>query len=138
MRERQEIEKAQAVSVQNKNPQELFPPTPERIFDRKVFEALCEAHCSPYEIERIMRLTKDDLQVMCMLEYKESFTSLWDRYKCSTLATLRRNQFRLAESSASMAIWLGKVYLGQKDLAEAEGHAVVGKLLIDVIKKMKD
>ena len=33
--------------------------------------------------------------------------------------SLRRNQFRLAEKSATMAIWLGKQYLGQKDQVEA-------------------
>jgi hypothetical protein len=31
------------------------------------------------------------------------------------LASLRRKQFTMAESNASMAIWLGKQYLGQKD-----------------------
>ena len=30
-------------------------------------------------------------------------------------ASLRRKQFAMAESNASMAIWLGKQYLGQKD-----------------------
>ena len=34
-------------------------------------------------------------------------------------ASLRRSQFRLAEKSATMAIWLGKQYLGQKDQVEA-------------------
>ena len=33
--------------------------------------------------------------------------------------SLRRNQWRLAEKSATMAIWLGKQYLGQKDQVEA-------------------
>lgn len=30
-------------------------------------------------------------------------------------ASLRRKQFAMADSNASMAIWLGKQYLGQKD-----------------------
>ena len=33
--------------------------------------------------------------------------------------SLRRNQWRLAEKNATMAIWLGKQYLGQKDQVEA-------------------
>lgn len=32
--------------------------------------------------------------------------------------SLRRSQFKLAEKNAAMAIWLGKQYLGQKDLQE--------------------
>ena len=33
--------------------------------------------------------------------------------------SLRRSQWRLAEKSATMALWLGKQYLGQKDQVEA-------------------
>jgi hypothetical protein len=32
--------------------------------------------------------------------------------------SLRRMQFRLAEKNSSMAIWLGKQYLNQKDAAD--------------------
>ena len=32
---------------------------------------------------------------------------------------LRRNQFKLSEKSASMAIWLGKQYLNQRDNTES-------------------
>lgn len=32
--------------------------------------------------------------------------------------SLRRSQWRLAEKNASMAIWLGKQYLGQRDVVE--------------------
>ena len=34
--------------------------------------------------------------------------------------SLRRAQFRLAEKSAAMAIFLGKNYLGQRDAVETE------------------
>lgn len=41
--------------------------------------------------------------------------------------SLRRNQWRLAEKSATMAIWLGKQYLGQKDQVEASVAVDVAK-----------
>ena len=36
-------------------------------------------------------------------------------------ASLRRKQFAMAETNATMAIWLGKQYLGQKDRNEIIG-----------------
>ena len=41
--------------------------------------------------------------------------------------SLRRNQWRLAEKSATMAIWLGKQYLGQKDQVEASVAVDIAK-----------
>ena len=41
--------------------------------------------------------------------------------------SLRRNQWRLAEKSATMAIWLGKQYLGQRDQVEASVAVDVAK-----------
>ena len=35
-------------------------------------------------------------------------------------ASLRRKQFAMAETNATMAIWLGKQYLGQKDITHNE------------------
>ena len=37
--------------------------------------------------------------------------------------SLRRSQFRIAETNPTMAIWLGKQYLGQKDRADVELNA---------------
>ena len=42
--------------------------------------------------------------------------------------SLRRNQFRLSEKSAAMAIWLGKQYLGQRDNVEYEDKEALDKL----------
>lgn len=38
---------------------------------------------------------------------------------------LRRKQWRLADRSAAMAIWLGKQYLGQKDIPDGESFPAV-------------
>ncbi len=39
----------------------------------------------------------------------------WEAGRAAGLVTLRKNQFRIAETNATMAIWLGKQYLGQRD-----------------------
>lgn len=48
------------------------------------------------------------------MRFSETFAIKRGKGKIS----LRRSQFQLAEKNASMAIWLGKQYLGQKDVVE--------------------
>ena len=48
-----------------------------------------------------------------------TFSEVYAEKRQKGRASLRRSQFRLAEKSATMAIWLGKQYLGQKDQVEA-------------------
>lgn len=50
--------------------------------------------------------------------------------------SLRRLQFKHAEKSASMAIWLGKQYLGQRDTPEPVGDA--NELLTVLAGALKD
>lgn len=47
---------------------------------------------------------------------------------------MRRNQLRLSEKSAAMAIFLGKQYLGQTDKVEFERDG----LLADLISGLKE
>lgn len=41
---------------------------------------------------------------------------------------LRRNQLKLSEKSAAMAIWLGKQYLGQCEMIEYEDKEAIERL----------
>ena len=54
---------------------------------------------------------------------------------------LRRTQFKLAEHSVPMAIWLGKQYLGQRDVVEQIADEASAGILRDIeeeIKKAKE
>lgn len=53
------------------------------------------------------RLVKD--------KYKGTFEEAQGRFRAYGKATLLRTQFKLAERNPTMAIWLGKQYLGQRD-----------------------
>jgi hypothetical protein len=58
-----------------------------------------------------------------------------DTYKSKSQvgkSSLRRAQWKLAEKNASMAIWLGKQYLEQKDIVEQNVNADGVKVIIDV------
>ncbi len=50
------------------------------------------------------------------------------------LASLRRRQFKMAETNPSMAIWLGKQYLGQHDKSELTGKDG-GPLTVSLVER---
>jgi hypothetical protein len=44
-----------------------------------------------------------------------TFSEAFEHFSAGGIASLRRAQFRLAQTNAYMAIFLGKVYLKQRD-----------------------
>jgi hypothetical protein len=51
--------------------------------------------------------------------------------------SLRRKQWKLADKSASMAIFLGKNYLGKRDSIEYEDKDAINKL-DQILKNMQE
>lgn len=51
--------------------------------------------------------------------------------------SLRRTQFKLAEKNPTMAIWLGKQYLGQRDNIEVE-HKDNNGIITELIGALQD
>ena len=95
---------------------------PRKEFDKKTFEDLCSLGCSQEEICWFFRDEKgkpaniDTLSRWCVRTYKMTFQEYFKKTGLMGLKIkLRRNQFKLSEKSAAMAIFLGKQYLGQKD-----------------------
>lgn len=73
--------------------------------------------CTEEEIACVLGTTVEVLHNKVNLE---TFTEQMKNGKESGKASLRRYQFELAKRNPSMAIWLGKQYLGQKDSTETE------------------
>ena len=46
---------------------------------------------------------------------------------------LRRSQWKMAERNATMAIWLGKQYLGQKDVVEQKSDVKLNNGFIEAL-----
>ena len=84
--------------------------------DRDNFEKLCEMQCTLVEIANFFDCTPDSINKWCKKTYHRTFQRVYDAKRTSGLASLRRNQFRLSETNAPMAIFLGKQYLGQRDV----------------------
>lgn len=83
--------------------------------DREDFEKLCGLQCTLAEIADFFSCSEDTVERWCKRTYKENFADIYKKRSGKGKISLRRAQFRLAEKNASMAIWLGKQYLGQRD-----------------------
>lgn len=80
------------------------------------FEKLCAMHCTEEEIAAFLEVDDNTMRYWCYLTYGESsFSKLYKQFSQKGNMSIRRAQMKLAEKSATMAIWLGKVYLDQRD-----------------------
>lgn len=93
---------------------------PRKEIDKKQFENLCGLQCTKEEICGFFEITDKTLENWCRRTYKAGFSDVFRQKRGKGKISLRRNQFRLAETNATMAIWLGKQYLNQKDYQEVE------------------
>ena len=93
---------------------------PRKEIDEIQFTKLCELQCTLSEIAGFFDCSTDTIERWCKRELNEPFAEVYKKYSAKGKISLRRYQFRLAEKSASMAIWLGKQMLGQKDYVEIE------------------
>ena len=109
---------------------------PRKEIDQKEFESLCALQCTKEEICGFFDVSDKTLENWCKRTYSEGFSEVFKKKRGKGKISLRRAQFRLAEKSASMAIWLGKQWLGQKDTVEIErpDEVVISNNLVEVIK----
>ncbi len=85
--------------------------------DRQQFEKFCGIQCTLEEIANFYDCSVDTVERWCKRTYDgATFAEVYNKYSASGKISLRRQQFRLAEKSAAMSIWLGKQYLGQQDV----------------------
>ena len=89
---------------------------PKKQVDQRVFESLCSMQCTKDEICAVCGgIDEKTLTRWCQDTYGEGFSDIYKKKSLNGKASLRRAQFRLAETNTTMAIWLGKQYLGQRD-----------------------
>lgn len=87
--------------------------------DKVQFEKLCGLQCTENEIAGYFQVSHDTLQRWCKDTYEQDFAYVYEQKKGNGKIALRRYQLQQAEKNATMAIWLGKQYLGQTDKYEA-------------------
>ena len=99
--------------------------------DTDQFKKLCAIQCTLSEISSWFKCSEDTIERWCKRELKMSFADAFKTWSADGKISLRRNQFKMAEHNVSMAIWLGKQYLGQK-----EQQDVVVTAEDDTVKEM--
>lgn len=88
--------------------------------DQKQFESLCNLQCTKDEIAGFFHCSPDTIENWCKSTYEgETFSACYKKYSQNGKISLRRYQYKMAEHNASMAIWLGKQWLGQTEKVEA-------------------
>ena len=89
---------------------------PKKQIDYNTVEKLASIQCTQEEIANFLELSVRTLQ------RDEEFCRIYKKGMDNGKMSLRRIQFKLAEKNTSMAIFLGKQYLGQKDVVENENN----------------
>ena len=89
-------------------------------------EAMASVMATQEEIATFLGCSVDTLQ------RDEQFRGIYKKGIEEGKMSLRRRQFELAKKSASMAIFLGKNYLGQKDVVEQD-HSLQNGVIDELI-----
>lgn len=110
------------------------PPTP---IDQHQFESLCGLQCTEEEICGWFGISVDTLERWCKDTYKKTFAEVFQEKRGAGKISLRRSQWRLAEKSAAMAIFLGKQYLGQKDAIDDTAEKEAIGRLDEILQEMR-
>lgn len=103
--------------------------------DRDTFEKLCRLQCTREEIASFMDCSEDTIERWCKREYGANFAVIFHEKREGGKVSLRRYQWELAKKNPTMAIWLGKQYLGQRDKSETE--VKIAKSKDEVIEEME-
>ncbi len=87
--------------------------------DYDMVEKLAGIQCTQQEIASFLGCSVDTLQ------RDETFCGIYKKGQESGKMSLRRIQYKLAEKNPTMALWLGKQYLGQRDNIEVESKQLI-------------
>lgn len=105
---------------------------PRFIIDYDTVEKLAHIQCTYGEIASFLGCSVDKLK------HDEEFKHHYKKGAEGGKMSLRRAQFKLAEKNTSMAIFLGKQYLGQKDVVENQisNNGIIDELT-EALKNVK-
>jgi hypothetical protein len=91
---------------------------------------LAQIQCTQEEAAAVLGVHRDTFGDFLRRDKKGR--EAWENGLLRGKASLRRTQFRLAETNAGMAIFLGKNMLGQRDQIEHSGEAAILKPTINI------
>lgn len=120
----------------NERSGEMKTGRPQKEINQKEFERLCALLCTEEEICGWFDVSVSTISRWCKRTYGQTFKDVFQKKSAGGKMSLRRYQFQLAKTSAAMAIFLGKNYLGQSDGIKAgEGAGYEDDGFIQAVKQ---
>ena len=83
--------------------------------DQETFEGLCRIQCTLPEIAAVLRCSTDTVQRWAKRTYGENFATVYSKYSEDGKSSVRRAQWKMAQTNPTMSIWWGKQHLGQRE-----------------------
>ena len=99
--------------------------------DYNTVEKLANIQCTQEEIASFLNISVRTLQ------RDEEFCRIYKKGQENGKMSLRRIQYKLAEKNTSMAIFLGKQYLGQRDNVEVKAPEELNKVT-ELLNKLEE
>lgn len=106
---------------------------PQKEIDKDQFEKLCYLQCTLLEIASFFNCSDDTIENWCKRNYEDengnpmTFSEVYKIHSAGGKISIRRWQFKMAEHNPSMAMFLGKVLLGQRDVVDVSVEAKQSK-----------
>lgn len=88
---------------------------PPKEIDFNAFEMMCSVWCTAEEIAAYLKIHVSNLRIKVEKHYGEDFATVYKRFFDAGIPSLRRDRRVLAKKNPTMAIYLGKKHLGEKD-----------------------
>ncbi len=108
-----------------------------KTIDWKQLDSLIGIQCTGEECAAVLDIDYDTLNAIIKREKKlAGFSEYFKLKRGRGKASLRRRQFKMAENNPTMAIWLGKQYLGQADKNETNLSGELKITGIDVVEHL--
>lgn len=111
---------------------------PRKEINQNEFERLCEIQCTIDEICAVLGVSDKTLNAWCKRTYHANFSVVFREKRKGGCASLRRNQWKMAENNVAMAIFLGKQYLGQSDNPQTDEREELFNRLDNIAQVLKD
>ena len=107
---------------------------PKKEINYRQVETLASIFCTQEEIASVLDISVRTLQ------RDEEFCRIYKKGQDMAKSSLRRMQYKLADKNPTMAIWLGKQYLNQRDrqeiVAEVDNKNNYKELSVEELKKL--
>lgn len=97
---------------------------PKKEIDTDQFEKLCYLQCTLAEIASFFECSEDTIENWCKRTYADendkpmTFSEVYKIHSAGGKISIRRWQFKMAEHNPGMAMFLGKVLLGQRETVD--------------------